>query len=114
MRSTIIAGLLALLLGAGGAANAAEELIRLPTRPGVTQPFWVMTPPAGPPVASVILFTGGARLLGRQPQPGLVRQNFLLPPRPKFAAAGLFVSPLFGPADPPPGHRPGLLRPVRP
>ncbi len=103
MRSTIIAGLLALLLGAGGAANAAEELIRLPTRPGVTQPFWVMTPPAGPPVASVILFTGGPGLLGSERKPVLVGKNFLIRSREKFAAAGLLVASVDGPSDHPEG-----------
>ena len=55
MRSKIIIilGLVALLvLGAGRAAHADEELIKLPTRPGVTQPFWVLTPPGS---------TGGER-----------------------------------------------------
>src|SRR5229473_2832667 len=103
MRSTIIAGLLAVLLGAGGAANAAEELIRLPTRPGVTQPFWVMTPPAGPPVASVILFTGGPGLLGSERKPVLVGKNFLIRSREKFAAAGLLVASVDGPSDHPEG-----------
>jgi hypothetical protein len=97
MRNKIIAGLLALLLS-GGAARADEELVKLPTRPGVTQPFWVMTPP-GSPVASVILFTGGPGLLFSQRQPVLRGKNFLIRSRDKFAAAGFLVASVDGPSD---------------
>jgi hypothetical protein len=102
MRSTIVTGLLALLLGAGCASNAGEELVRLPTRPGVTQPFWVMTPP-GPSVASVILFTGGPGLLGSERKPVLTGRNFLIRSRDKFAAAGFLVASVDGPSDHPEG-----------
>jgi hypothetical protein len=101
MHSKIIAGLLALLLS-GGAARADEELIKLPTRPGVTQPFWVTTPP-GPPVASVILFTGGPGLLFSDRQPVLRSKNFLIRSRDKFAAAGFLVVSVDGPSDHPEG-----------
>jgi pimeloyl-ACP methyl ester carboxylesterase len=103
MRSAIMTGLLAvLLLGAGGAATAGEELVKLETRPGVTQPFWVMTPP-GPPVASVILFTGGPGLLGSERQPVLKGKNFLIRSRDKFASAGFLVASVDGPSDHPEG-----------
>jgi pimeloyl-ACP methyl ester carboxylesterase len=99
MHRKIVTGLLTLLLlAAGGAAMAAEELVRLETRPGVTQPFWVMTPP-GPPVASVILFTGGPGLLGSQRKPVLTGKNFLIRSRAKFAAAGFLVASVDGPSD---------------
>jgi hypothetical protein len=98
MRSAIMIGLLALLLGAGRTASAGEELIKLQTRPGVTQPFWVMTPP-GQPVASVILFTGGPGLLGSQRQSWLKSKNFLIRSRDKFAAAGFLVASVDGPSD---------------
>ena len=103
MRSKIIGGVLALLLlCGGGAARAGEELVKLSTRPGVTQPFWVMTP-AGPPVASVILFTGGPGLLGSERQPVLNGKNFLIRSRDKFAAAGFLVVSVDGPSDHPEG-----------
>src|SRR5579859_8085276 len=97
MRSKIIAGLIALLLNSG-AARADEELVRLPTRPGVTQAFWVTTPP-GPPVASVILFTGGPGLLFSNRQPVLKSKNFLIRSRDTFAAAGFLVISVDGPSD---------------
>jgi pimeloyl-ACP methyl ester carboxylesterase len=64
----------------------------------VTQPFWVTTP-AGPPVASVILFTGGPGLLGSQRQSWLNGKNFLIRSRAKFAAAGFLVASVDGPSD---------------
>jgi len=101
MRRKMIVGLLALLLG-GGTASAGEELVKLQTRPGVTQPFWVMAP-AGPPVATVILFTGGPGLLFSGRKPVLTGKNFLIRSRDKFAAAGFLVASVDGPSDHPEG-----------
>lgn len=101
MRRTLLLalGLLSLLLPAGaGAASAGEELIELPTRPGVTQPFWLTTPP-GKPVASVILFTGGNGILGSSHGPLLKSRNFLIRSRGKFAAAGFLVASIDAPSD---------------
>ena len=93
---TVVLSLLAL----ASVARAGEELIRLPTRPGVTQPFWLLTPP-GPPVASVILFTGGVGTLGSANHPGLKNNNFLIRSRDKFAAAGFLVASVDTPSDRP-------------
>jgi hypothetical protein len=101
MRSKMIVGLLALLLG-GGTASAGEELVKLQTRPGVTQPFYMMTP-AGRPVATVILFTGGPGLLFSERKPVLTGKNFLIRSRDKFAAAGFLVASVDGPSDHPEG-----------
>ena len=101
MRASIIALLLVLTLG-GRNAVADEELVRLPTRPGVMQPFWLLTPP-GPPVASVILFTGGPGLLFSERKPVLSGRNFLIRSRDKFAAAGFLVVSVDGPSDHPEG-----------
>ncbi|HEX7968925.1 MAG TPA: hypothetical protein VF502_11960 [Stellaceae bacterium] len=101
MRASIIALLLVLTLG-GRHAVADEEFIRLPTRPGVAQPFWLMMPP-GPPVASVILFTGGPGLLFSERKPALTGRNFLIRSRDKFAAAGFLVASVDGPSDHPEG-----------
>ncbi len=103
MRAHIVPGLLALLLVLGGGpARPDEELIRLPTRPGVMQPFYMMTP-AGPPVASVILFTGGPGLLSSDRKPVLSGKNFLIRSRDKFAAAGFLVASVDAPSDHPEG-----------
>ncbi len=83
-------------------ARAAEDLIQLPTRPGVTQPFWLLTPP-GAPVASVILFTGGNGILGSAHRPVLNSKNFLIRMRGAFAAAGFLVASVDVPSDHPEG-----------
>jgi hypothetical protein len=101
-RAIIIAILFALMLGDARAALADEELIRLPTRPGVTQPFWLMPPP-GSPVASVILFTGGPGLLFSERKAVLSGRNFLIRSRDKFATAGFLVASVDGPSDHPEG-----------
>jgi pimeloyl-ACP methyl ester carboxylesterase len=104
MQTNLVAAVAALLLLAwNGSASAGEELIQLPTRPGVTQPFWVMTPP-GKPVASVILFTGGPGILGSAHRPFLKNGNFLIRSRDKFAAAGFLVASVDVPSD----HQEGL------
>lgn len=104
MSRAIIAGLLAAFaLFSVAPARAGEDLIRLPTRPGVTQPFWLMTPP-GRPVASLILFTGGNGILGSAHRSVLRSQNFLIRSRDKFAAAGFLVASVDAPSD----HEEGL------
>src|SRR5579883_1322344 len=103
MLRVVIAGLLgALALASVAPARAGEDLIQLPTRPGVTQPFWLMTPP-GQPVASVILFTGGNGILGSAHRPVLRGRNFLIRSRDKFAAAGFLVASVDAPSDHPEG-----------
>lgn len=94
---------LALLALAILPARADEELIRLPTRPGVTQPFWLLTPP-GAPVASVVLFTGGNGLLGSAHRTVLNSKNFLIRTRGAYAAAGFLVASVDAPSD----HQEGL------
>jgi dienelactone hydrolase len=73
-------------------ASAADSRIELQTRNGVTQGFLV-TPPAGSPVGSVILFTGGPGILGQ------TMKNFLIRSRGKFAAAGFLVASVDAPSD---------------
>jgi pimeloyl-ACP methyl ester carboxylesterase len=103
MRSTIIAALMGVvLLGVAQRAAADETLIRLPTRPGVTVPFWLLTPPAEP-VASVILLPGGNGLLFSERKPQLSGDNFLIRSRDKFAAFGFLVASVDGPSDHPEG-----------
>jgi pimeloyl-ACP methyl ester carboxylesterase len=102
LRGPSIVGLCLLALLAAAPARAGEALVSLPTRSGVTQPFWVMTPP-GKPVASVILFTGGSGLLGSARRPVLQGNNFLIRSRDKFAAAGFLVAAVDAPSDHPEG-----------
>ena len=80
----------AICVGVG--AHAEESRVQLQTRAGVTQGFLV-TPPPGAPVASVILFTGGTGQLDR------TMQNFLIRSRAKFAAAGFLVASVDVPSD---------------
>ena len=103
MCAKLFAGFVLLLLACAGPARAGEDLVELPTRPGVTQPFWVTVPP-GKPVASLILFTGGPGILGSQRNPVLKSNNFLIRTRDKFAAAGFLVASVDVPSD----HRDGL------
>ncbi|HZB92592.1 MAG TPA: hypothetical protein VE397_14190, partial [Stellaceae bacterium] len=101
MRITgVLAALLALVLSSLPAR--AEELVQLPTRPGVTQPFWLLAPP-GPPVGSLILFTGGNGLLNSAHRPVLDSKNFLIRMRGAFAAAGFLVASVDAPSDHPEG-----------
>ncbi len=93
---------IAFVLSLAGTAAAAEELVTLPTRPGVTQPVWVMTPPSTP-VASVILFTGGNGVLGSARRTEPHSKNFLIRSREKFAAAGFLVASVDVPSDHPEG-----------
>ena len=117
MRTTLgmaILGVVALVTATH--AMAGEELVDLATRPGVTQPFWLMTPPAAP-VASIILFAGGNGVLGgarpavsgkkgytASPSLRLNSKNFLIRSRDKFAAAGFLVASVDVPSD----HMEGL------
>lgn len=76
----------------GSVVHAEDQKIELQTRPGVTDAFLVTAPP-GPPVASMILFTGGPGILGK------TMQNFLIRSRGKFAAAGFLVASIDVPSD---------------
>ncbi len=97
-----VALLLALLvaLAVGPAAAADEEALRtIPTRPGVTESFLLVTPPAKP-VAAVVLFTGGNGVLRLdRKRPGRVTGNFLVRSRFEFAAEGLLVAVVDVPSD---------------
>jgi hypothetical protein len=104
MHVKLIAAAVSLIMLIGTVpARAGEEFVELPTRPGVTQPFWV-TQPSGKPVASVILFTGGNGVLGSAHSHVLKGQNFLIRSRDKFAAAGFLVASVDAPSD----HQVGL------
>ena len=74
----------------------ADELITLPTRPGVTVSAWYMPRPGA--TATLLLLPGGAGGLGMrngQPQSG----NFLVRSRELFAAQGFHVAAVGRPSD---------------
>jgi pimeloyl-ACP methyl ester carboxylesterase len=91
---------LVLLLLVPAPANALEETIRtIPSRPGVTESFVLIHPPAAPQ-ASVILFMGGRGAIGLQRgRLGPRNTNFLVRTRQRFAERGLLVAVLDVPSD---------------
>ena len=87
---------LALLFGAA-AAYAADTLVTVPTRPGVTVSYWHM--PRDQAGVTLVLLPGGAGSIGYrgggQPQSG----NFLVRSREQFAAQGFNVAVVGRPSD---------------
>lgn len=95
-----LAVLLLGLAGAGAAsAQVSEQVVDLPTRPGVTQRLLVIAPPQ--PRAAVVLFAGGHGGLQIQPDgtPRWGAGNFLVRARQRFAAQGLLVAVIDAPSD---------------
>ena len=90
--------LLAVLLVLGLGRAHAEDLITLPTRPGVTQPFYV-TRPAAAPVASLLLFAGGDGRLTPYRPADLQHGNFLVRSRNLFVDQGFLVAVIDVPSD---------------
>ena len=87
------------LLSPAGASAAEEEVVRIPTRDGVTQSFVILRP-AGAPVASVILFAGGGgKLKIRDDGIRRMKNNFLVRSRRLFAAKGFLVAVIDAPSD---------------
>lgn len=77
---------------------AAQRVIDIPTRPGVTQRFLLLTPES--PKAAVILFAGGNGNIeiGDNGRPGRAG-NFLVRSRQLFAGQGLAVAVIDKPSD---------------
>ncbi len=85
------------------AAALDEEVRTIPARPGVTESFLLMRP-AGPPVASVILFAGGDGSLALGPSGlGQLQGNFLVRTRGRWVREGFLVAILDRPSDRPRG-----------
>lgn len=74
------------------AAQTAEEVVDIPTRPGVTQRMLVVTPPE--PKAAVVLLAGGHGGLRISPNGSMKwgNGNFLVRSRQLFADRGLLVA----------------------
>lgn len=83
-------------------AIAAEEVVTLPTRPGVTQSHLLCIPDADKPLAVALLFAGGAgrvNLVREQQREVLDRGNFLVRSRRLFTQAGVVAAVLDAPSD---------------
>jgi dienelactone hydrolase len=97
-----IAGLLMALVApiqAPAQAQTAQQVVDIPTRPGVTQRILVLSPPA--PKAAVVLIAGGHGGLQIFPN-GSFRWgagNFLVRTRQLFADQGLMVAVIDAPSD---------------
>jgi pimeloyl-ACP methyl ester carboxylesterase len=85
-------------LADGQPAAAAEQLITIPTRQGVTQSFY-LTDPARPPIASLILFPGNQGKLSSYGPANLRKGNFLVRSRDLFVARGFTVAVMDAPSD---------------
>jgi pimeloyl-ACP methyl ester carboxylesterase len=85
-------------------ASAAEQLITVPTRPGVTETVLVIRPP-GPPAATVVLFVGGPGKAGLKTpwKTGHRGGNFLFRAADRFAENGFLVAVVDTPTDRPDG-----------
>jgi pimeloyl-ACP methyl ester carboxylesterase len=80
-------------------AQVLESLIKVPTRPGVDQPF-ILVEPAAEPFASVILFAGGSGRLRTHRHGTEVRsKNFLVRSRQIIAGYGLLIAVVDTPSD---------------
>jgi hypothetical protein len=103
--NVVVRLLAALLVSAAGlvpaafAQGAAERIVDIPTRPGVTQRLLVVTPAA--PKAAVVLFAGGhgGLQLAADGAIGWGRGNFLVRSRHLFAEQGLQVVVIDAPSD---------------
>ena len=97
MRRTLCA--LLLFVAFVSFAQAAEKVVDIPTRPGVTQRFLLYSPPDAK--AAVIVFAGGHGGLQMEPtgQLGWGRNNFVVRSAPLFAAEQLVVAVIDAPSD---------------
>ena len=94
------------LLLAAASAGAAEEVVTLPTRPGVTQSYLLSVPAIDKYQAVAVLFPGGAgrvNLAREQRREILERGNFLVRSRRLFVDRGVVAAVLDTPSDQPSG-----------
>jgi len=96
--ATAVKGLLLFAAALGAIPAHAQQVIDLPTRPGITQRALVITPANAR--AAVILFTGGDGFLGMDSAGRLQRGgNFLVRSRQLFADQGLVTVVVDAPSD---------------
>jgi len=91
---------LALGLAAPMLAGAAERVVEVPTRPGVTVRL-LLVDPEGPPRAAVVLLAGGhgGLRIGTDGRIEWGKRNFLVRTRARFAARGLLAAVVDAPSD---------------
>jgi hypothetical protein len=96
----LVAVLVLVLAGIDDARAAAERVVDVPTRPGVTVRVLLGTPD-GPPVATALLFAGGHGGLRLRPDGsiGWGRKNFLVRSRARLVAHGIATVVLDAPSD---------------
>jgi pimeloyl-ACP methyl ester carboxylesterase len=89
----------ALLLPLRAAAQLAEKVIDIPTRPGITQRILLIKPPQA--TAAVILFAGGhgGLQISGDGRIGWGAGNFVVRTRQQFAGHGLVVAVVDAPSD---------------
>lgn len=101
MTPHILKWMLAMLLACfalPAASGTTQDVVDIPTRPGVTQRLVVVAPPA--PKAAVILFAGGHGGLQITPNGTITREgNFLVRSRQLFADQGLLTIVIDAPSD---------------
>ena len=99
MKRLIVLFQLALLALSTQLWAEAQQVVDIPTRPGVTQRMLVLTP--GSPKAAVVLFAGGHGGLQIFPNGSLKwgEGNFLVRTRQLFASNGLLVAVVDAPSD---------------
>jgi hypothetical protein len=81
---------------------AAEDMITIPTRPGVTQSFVLTTPDSGQPDVVLILFPGARGQINLRRVDGEIRfgeTNFLVRERKRFVALGAATATVDVPSD---------------
>jgi pimeloyl-ACP methyl ester carboxylesterase len=88
-----------MLFGTLACAHGAEKVVDIPTRPGVSQRFLLITPPDAR--AAVVLFAGGHGGLQMSQSGDLAwgKGNFLVRSAPLFAARQLAVAIVDAPSD---------------
>ena len=95
----LVAGFLAAFAAAGA---HAQEIVTIPTRPGVTQSFFIANMGEVKPQAAALLFTGGGgniRLRMEDGQPRFGAQNFLPRSRMEFIRNGILPVIMDNPSD---------------
>jgi hypothetical protein len=94
--------LLAAILAFSSALFAAEEMVTVPTRPGVTQSFVLTTPDKSSPDVVLILFPGAFGNIGLRRVGGQVKfgeSNFLVRERQRFVDLGAATAVVDAPSD---------------